>query len=126
MKVALVALVGAAADWVGAFAGICVGVLAGAVVGVRVAGAWVAGAPGCVVGSTDAADAGALDGALDATYGEVAGASGTDGSLEPRGETNGGRAARTEADFKPSNATIAVIVPSVARTARFMAATRVS
>jgi hypothetical protein len=87
------------------------------------AAAWVVGAAGCVLGSTEATDAAALDGALDATFGDVAGVSRIGGSLELNGETNGGRAARTGADLKPSNTTIAVIVPSVARTARFMAAT---
>jgi len=129
--VPLAALVGGAADRVGAFVGTWVGVLVGAAVCVLVAGAWipgvgVVGAAGCVVGSSDATDAAALDGAVDATFGEVAGVSRIGGWLELKGETNGGRAARTGADFVLSNTTMPVIVPSVARTARFTAETRAS
>jgi hypothetical protein len=117
-------LVVGAADRVGVFVWTCVAVLVGVVVGVRVAAPRVVGAAGCVVGSTVATDAAALDGAIDATFGEVAGGSAIGGSFELKGDTNGGRATRTGADLKASNTMMAVIVPSVERTARLMAATR--
>jgi len=119
-----------AADGLGALVGTWVVFLLGALDGVRVAAALlveavgsVDDAAGWVVGEASGIDAEALDGAVDTTFDEVAGEARSGGSFELKGETNAGRATRAGADLKPSSTMMAVIVPSVERTARFMSAT---
>lgn len=80
-----------------------------------------------VVGAAAALDTAAEFGAaLDAGFGEVAGVSPTGGSLELTGEMKAGRATRVGGDLKPSKTTMPVMVLSVASTARFMMAARLS
>jgi hypothetical protein len=117
--VALTAFGGGAADRVGVFVGAGAREVDGAGVGVCAAA--------CVAGPVDGVDAAAeLGGALDAIFADAAGESTTGGSLALSGETNGGRAARVGADLNPSKRTTPVMVPSVARTGRFIALTRAS
>ena len=141
MNVPPVALVDGAADWVGAFVDAFVGAwvafLVGAVAGVRIAVGWVdgvvefaadaAGRFGWAVEGVDAIGAvGADENALDAVFGAVVGAAATGGSPAFVGATNGGRAARTGADLKPSKTTMAVMVPIVESATRFMTVARAS